>query len=135
MADLGSGNLPTEKVHKRDLFYIFHKHGRLAQVSIKQAYGFVQFLDADACYRALQAEQGSSVRGRKMREFCSEPTEVDHADSFKQIWRYPNRKRVVEAAVVTKEVDQLPIVDLAPPIIREVRLRLAVQISEEEGIG
>jgi RNA recognition motif-containing protein len=67
-SDAQLGNLPTEKVSKRDLFYIFHKYGRLAQVSIKQAYGFVQFLDADACRRALQAEQGQTVRGRKMRK-------------------------------------------------------------------
>ena len=54
-------------VSKRDLFYIFHKYGRLAQVSIKQAYGFIQFLDAESCRRALQGEQGQFVRGRKMR--------------------------------------------------------------------
>lgn len=63
-----AGNLPTEKVTKRDLFHIFHRHGKLAQISIKQAYGFVQFLDAGACLRALQSEQGQVVRGRKMRE-------------------------------------------------------------------
>ncbi|KZF21919.1 hypothetical protein L228DRAFT_162961 [Xylona heveae TC161] len=67
------GNLPTEKVTKRDLFHIFHKHGRLAQISIKQAYGFVQFLEAGSCYRALQAEQGMSVRGRKMHLEISKP--------------------------------------------------------------
>lgn len=61
------GNLPTEKVTKRDLFRTFHKHGRLAQVSIKQAYGFVQFLDTSSCASALRHEQGASVRGRKMR--------------------------------------------------------------------
>ena len=64
-----AGNLPTEKVTKRDLFHVFHKHGTLAQISLKQAYGFVQFLDAEACFRALQAEQNQSVRGRKMREY------------------------------------------------------------------
>lgn len=63
-----AGNLPTEKVTKRDLFHIFHKHGKLAQISIKQAYGFVQFLESNACYRALQSEQGMMVRGRKMRK-------------------------------------------------------------------
>ncbi|KAI9878674.1 MAG: hypothetical protein M1830_010822 [Pleopsidium flavum] len=67
------GNLPTEKVTKRDLFHIFHRHGKLAQVSIKQAYGFVQFLDAAACSRALQAEQGMSVRGRRMHLEISKP--------------------------------------------------------------
>lgn len=62
------GNLPTEKVTKRDIFHRFFRHGQLAQISIKQAYGFVQFLDAGACAKALAAEQGQQVRGRKMRE-------------------------------------------------------------------
>ena len=61
------GNLPTEKVTKRDIFHRFYRHGRLAQISIKQAYGFVQFLDSESCRRALDAEQGQAVRGRKMR--------------------------------------------------------------------
>jgi nuclear polyadenylated RNA-binding protein 3 len=63
-----TGNLPTEKVTKRDLFYVFYKYGRLAQVSIKQAYGFVQFHDVASCYNALDREQGQEVRGRKMRK-------------------------------------------------------------------
>ncbi|KAI9822115.1 MAG: hypothetical protein M1832_003117 [Thelocarpon impressellum] len=67
------GNLPTEKVSKRDLFQIFCKYGKLAQVSIKQAYGFIQFLEAAACQRALQAEQGQSIRGRKMNLEISKP--------------------------------------------------------------
>lgn len=62
------GNLPTEKVTKRDIFHRFYKHGQLAQISIKQAYGFVQFLDTESSHRALKAEQGASVRGRKMRK-------------------------------------------------------------------
>lgn len=66
-----AGNLPTEKVTKRDIFRLFRKHGRLAQVSIKQAYGFVQFLDVQSCSAALRAEQGAPLRGRKMRMFIS----------------------------------------------------------------
>jgi hypothetical protein len=62
-----TGNLPTEKVTKRDLFHVFQKHGKLAQISIKQAYGFVQFLEAASCYAALAAEQGEIIRGRKIR--------------------------------------------------------------------
>ena len=53
---------------KRDLFHVFHKHGKLAQISIKQAYGFVQFLEAASCYEALNAEQGEIIRGRKIRQ-------------------------------------------------------------------
>jgi len=63
------GNLPSEQVTKRDLFYAFYRYGRLAQVSIKQAYGFVQFHDVAACQRALKGEQGQEIRGRKMREY------------------------------------------------------------------
>ncbi|KAF2870986.1 hypothetical protein BDV95DRAFT_628898 [Massariosphaeria phaeospora] len=67
------GNLPTEKVTKRDIFHRFYRHGKLAQISIKQAYGFVQFLDISSCQRALQAEQGQAVRGRKMHLEVSKP--------------------------------------------------------------
>ncbi|KAJ5244865.1 hypothetical protein N7489_004961 [Penicillium chrysogenum] len=61
------GNLPTERITKRDMFHIFHKYGKLAQISIKQAYGFIQFLEASSCHAALRVEQGAIVRGRKIR--------------------------------------------------------------------
>lgn len=64
-----AGNLPTERVTKRDMFHIFHKYGKLAQISIKQAYGFIQFLEASSCHAALGVEQGAVVRGRKIREY------------------------------------------------------------------
>ncbi|KAJ5513972.1 hypothetical protein N7463_003524 [Penicillium fimorum] len=54
-----AGNLPTERVTKRDMFHIFHKYGKLAQISIKQAYGFIQFLEASSCHAALGVEQGA----------------------------------------------------------------------------
>ncbi|KGO42194.1 Nucleotide-binding, alpha-beta plait [Penicillium expansum] len=55
------GNLPTERVTKRDMFHIFHKYGKLAQISIKQAYGFIQFLEASSCHAALGVEQGAVI--------------------------------------------------------------------------
>ncbi|KAG2412380.1 hypothetical protein HFD88_009937 [Aspergillus terreus] len=67
------GNLPTERVTKRDLFHIFHKYGKLAQISIKQAYGFIQFLESSACKQALDVEQGAVVRGRKVHLEISKP--------------------------------------------------------------
>ncbi|KAL2868363.1 putative RNA-binding protein (Nab3) [Aspergillus lucknowensis] len=67
------GNLPTERVTKRDLFHIFHNYGKLAQISIKQAYGFIQFLEAASCKRALEGEQGAVVRGRKVHLEISKP--------------------------------------------------------------
>lgn len=66
--DVLKGNLPTERVTKRDLFHRFHKYGRLAQISIKQAYGFIQFVEPEACRAALKSEEGGLIRGRKIRE-------------------------------------------------------------------
>lgn len=62
------GNLSSESVTKRDIFHVFHTYGPLAQISIKQAYGFVQFLIADDCARALDREQGTLIRDRRIRE-------------------------------------------------------------------
>ena len=61
------GNLSSESVTKRDIFAVFHVHGRLAQISIKQAYGFVQFLKADDCLHALQKEEGRQIRDKRIR--------------------------------------------------------------------
>ncbi|KAK9448327.1 uncharacterized protein V1518DRAFT_418664 [Limtongia smithiae] len=67
------GNLPTDNLNKRHLFKIFHGFGRLAQISIKQAYGFVQYNNADDCSRAIEAVQGTSIQGRKMHLEVSKP--------------------------------------------------------------
>ena len=62
-----AGNLSSEKVTKRDIFHVFHTFGDLAQISIKQAYGFVQFLRTEDCMRALEREQGTQIRDKKIR--------------------------------------------------------------------
>ncbi|KAG4025043.1 hypothetical protein MFRU_072g00250 [Monilinia fructicola] len=91
------GNLPSEKLTKRDLFHVFHKYGELAQISIKQAFGFVQFHDAAACFKALEMEQGKEVRGRKMHLEVSKAqknTRKEHTSG--QSWRRsqsPERSR------------------------------------------
>ncbi|KAJ6152465.1 hypothetical protein N7497_006784 [Penicillium chrysogenum] len=76
------GNLPTERVTKRDMFHIFHKYGKLAQISIKQAYGFIQFLEASSCRAALDVEQGAIVRaGRyilKSQSLSDRPDPLKH---------------------------------------------------------
>lgn len=72
-ADSFSGNLSSERVTKRDVFHVFHKYGSLAQISIKQAYGFVQFIHEADCARALAAEQGRTIRGKKVNLEISKP--------------------------------------------------------------
>lgn len=61
--------MSSEKVTKRDIFHVFHTYGELAQISIKQAYGFVQFLRTDDCARALSNEQGRVIRDKKIRKW------------------------------------------------------------------
>lgn len=68
-SSLLTGNLSSEKVTKRDIFHVFWRYGDLAQISIKQAYGFVQFLTAEECRRALEGEQGRQIRDKRIREY------------------------------------------------------------------
>lgn len=58
---------------KRDIFHVFHLYGELAQISIKQAYGFVQFLLMEDCMRALDAEQGTRIRDKNIHLEVSKP--------------------------------------------------------------
>ncbi|CAK7207594.1 nuclear polyadenylated RNA-binding protein 3 [Sporothrix eucalyptigena] len=60
------GNLSQERVSKRDVFERFHRYGRLAQVSIKSAYGFVQFHSAEEAAAAMKDLEGTEIRGRKI---------------------------------------------------------------------
>lgn len=60
------GNLSQERVSKKEVFNMFHKHGRLAQISLKPAYGFVQYHTAAEAAEAIKHLQGSDVRGRKI---------------------------------------------------------------------
>ncbi|KAK1049820.1 nuclear polyadenylated RNA-binding protein 3 [Friedmanniomyces endolithicus] len=67
------GNLSSEKVTKRDIFHVFWRYGDLAQISIKQAYGFVQFLSAEECKRAMEVEQGKQIRDKRIHLEISKP--------------------------------------------------------------
>lgn len=82
------GNLSTEKVQKKDVFRKFHRYGRLAQISLKQAYGFVQFMDSAACATALAMEQASKIRGREIHLEVSKPAKSTNKQPFDR-----NRRR------------------------------------------
>ncbi|EQL02740.1 Nucleotide-binding, alpha-beta plait [Ophiocordyceps sinensis CO18] len=60
------GNLSSDKVSKRDVFDVFHKYGRLAQISLKSAYGFVQFHAVDEAHQAMENLQGIEIKGRRV---------------------------------------------------------------------
>ncbi|KAJ5253163.1 hypothetical protein N7489_003573 [Penicillium chrysogenum] len=67
------GNLLTERITKRDMFHIFHKYGKLAQIAIKQAYGFIQFLEASSCHAALRFEPRRPTRPAPIPPRASPP--------------------------------------------------------------
>ncbi|OTA80585.1 hypothetical protein M434DRAFT_401704 [Hypoxylon sp. CO27-5] len=60
------GNLSSDRVSKKEVFDIFSKYGRLAQISLKQAYGFVQYHTLTEGQAAMDHLQGIEVRGRKI---------------------------------------------------------------------
>ncbi|KXX77298.1 putative splicing factor, arginine/serine-rich 6 [Madurella mycetomatis] len=60
------GNLSSERVSKREVFDVFHKFGRLAQISLKNAYGFVQYHTVAEGQAAMQGAQGIELGGRKI---------------------------------------------------------------------
>lgn len=63
-----TGNLSSDKVSKRDVFDLFHRFGRLAQISLKSAYGFVQYHTIEEGRRAMEHLQGIEIKGRRIRE-------------------------------------------------------------------
>lgn len=63
------GNLSSDRVSKKEVFDIFSAYGRLAQISLKQAYGFVQYHTLAEGEAAMEHLQGMEVRGRKIRKY------------------------------------------------------------------
>ncbi|KAL2163466.1 hypothetical protein VTH06DRAFT_5524 [Thermothelomyces fergusii] len=60
------GNLSSERVSKREVFDVFHRFGRLAQISLKNAYGFVQYHTVAEGQAAMQGAQGIELGGRRI---------------------------------------------------------------------
>ncbi|KAJ3127921.1 hypothetical protein HK098_005562 [Nowakowskiella sp. JEL0407] len=57
------GNLASEKTDKYELAHIFAPYGNIAEISIKQSFGFIQFENVDSCMEAIKGEQGRAVGG------------------------------------------------------------------------
>ncbi|UNI17651.1 nuclear polyadenylated RNA-binding protein 3 [Purpureocillium takamizusanense] len=83
------GNLSSDKVSKRDVFDVFHRFGRLAQISLKSAYGFVQYHTVDEGHQAMEHLQGIEIKGRRIHLEISRAQEK----SKKERNRSPDRGR------------------------------------------
>ncbi|KAI1421466.1 hypothetical protein F5Y12DRAFT_800940 [Xylaria sp. FL1777] len=60
------GNLSSERVTKREVFEAFSHYGRLAQISLKQAYGFVQYHTVAEGQAAMDHLQGIELGGKRI---------------------------------------------------------------------
>lgn len=67
------GNLPGDRIDTMELFKLFNKYGRLAQISIKRAYGFVQYFCPEDCERAMKVENGRYLRGFYLKLEVAQP--------------------------------------------------------------
>ncbi|TGJ76813.1 hypothetical protein E0Z10_g10827 [Xylaria hypoxylon] len=87
------GNLSSERINKRDVFNLFANYGRLAQISLKQAYGFVQYHTATEGRAAMEALQGVDLKGKKISECRCDNLFIFHYPNTRQIWNSPGHKR------------------------------------------
>ncbi|OAA59164.1 RNA-binding protein [Niveomyces insectorum RCEF 264] len=87
------GNLSQEKVSKRDVFEEFHRFGRLAQIAIKSAYGFVQYHTAAEAQEAMKHLQGIEIRGRKIHLEISRTQKKGDRDQDRDHGRKRDRDR------------------------------------------
>lgn len=67
------GNMPTNKIEKWQLYRIFSIYGPIAQISMKNAYGFVQFKSPESCTKAIEHDQGLPIRGNSLLLQISKP--------------------------------------------------------------
>ncbi|BFZ59038.1 nuclear polyadenylated RNA-binding protein 3 [Saitoella coloradoensis] len=92
------GNLP-DGTTKWELFTKFYKYGRMAQISIKPSYGFIQFLSGEDCKAAIEGEDGTSIHGKKLHLEVSKPPrpreEREREKKEKERPRYDGRDRSI----------------------------------------
>ncbi|AMD21344.1 HER065Wp [Eremothecium sinecaudum] len=60
------GNLPLKNVTKEDLFRIFSPYGHIFQINIKNAFGFIQYDNAQSVRDAIECESNESNFGKKL---------------------------------------------------------------------
>ncbi|KAG9247487.1 hypothetical protein BJ878DRAFT_492534 [Calycina marina] len=87
------GNLFGESVTKRDIFHVFHRHGRIAQIAVKATYGFVQFHDSESCLDAVRGEQGVVVRNKPMQLAVSKDTKSKNKAAASRRSRSPESRK------------------------------------------
>jgi hypothetical protein len=95
------------------VFDLFHRFGRLAQISLKSAYGFVQYHTIEEGRRALENLEGYEVKGRRIRKLFPSPSislsvansATDMQQILKSLGSRISRRRTSELAAQTRVED------------------------------
>lgn len=85
------GNLPQDRISKPQIFKLFHKYGPIVQISLKKAYGFIQFHDSSACHNAIEGEKNSLVKGNHLHLEMSKPQQPRN-NNKRERSKSPNRR-------------------------------------------
>lgn len=100
------------------MFELFHRYGRLAQISLKSAYGFVQYHTVDDAQAAMNVLQGAEVKGRKISKscFCSPP--CSHANNAQILrCRRPRSQRRTANTLLSGETETEVQIEVVRPLI------------------
>ncbi|CDR45090.1 CYFA0S16e02014g1_1 [Cyberlindnera fabianii] len=77
------GNVPTNHMGKTELWRVFKVHGRILQVSLKAAYGFVQYDDPESVKRAMELEK-APLYGKVLKMEVAKKAEPAELASFQK---------------------------------------------------
>lgn len=88
------------------MFELFHRYGRLAQISLKSAYGFVQYHTVDDAQAAMNVLQGAEVKGRKISMLCSKSSPCSQANNRQTLrCRRPRSQRRIVITLLSGETE------------------------------
>lgn len=87
------GNLAVNSLKISDVWRVFKRYGAVKAVNMKQGYGFVQFIDADSCQKAIHGEEHVPLHNRLMHLQVSK-THEKHTENRSKETSERERERV-----------------------------------------
>ncbi|GAV28883.1 hypothetical protein PMKS-002361 [Pichia membranifaciens] len=87
------GNLAVNSLKISDVWRVFKRYGAVKAVNMKQGYGFVQFIDANSCHKAIHGEEHVPLHNRLMHLQVSK-THEKHTENRSKDSSVRERERV-----------------------------------------
>lgn len=91
------GNLAVNSLKISDVWRVFKRYGNVKAVNMKQGYGFVQFINAESCKKAIQGEEHVPLHNRLMHLEVSK-THEKHTENRTKDLNERDRERERERA-------------------------------------